>query len=336
MRTARTCSCGMRTAARRGRPATSRAAPSRTPTRWSSARIASRSPAVDGTIATTLEIAVSAEDDAEVRRVSVSNLGARVREIELTSYAEIVLATPAADAAHPAFSKLFVQTEFVPEIGALLATRRRRSPGEPEVFAAHLAVVEGDRVGPIALRDRPRALPRPRADAPHGALRDRRTARSRARWAPCSIPIFSLRCRVQDPAGSHGARRVLDARRAVAQRGARPRRQAPGPGGVPARGHAGVDAGPGPAPPSRGRSGRGAPVPASRQPRALLGSGAAARLRGARAQRAGTLGALGARNLRRPADRPGPDRRSRGPRAAPAAAPRPRVLADEAACRSTS
>ncbi len=98
-----------------------------------------------------------------MRRVSISNLGSRVREIELTSYAEIVLAPPAADAAHPAFSKLFVQTEFVPEIGALLATRRRRSPGEPEVWAAHLAVVEGERVGALHHRDRPRALPRPRA-----------------------------------------------------------------------------------------------------------------------------------------------------------------------------
>ena len=64
---------------------------------------------------------------------------------------------PAADAAHPAFSKLFVQTEFVPEIGALLATRRRRSPGEPEVFAAHLAVVEGERVGRCTTRPTARA-----------------------------------------------------------------------------------------------------------------------------------------------------------------------------------
>ena len=68
----------------------------------------------DGAIATTLEVVVSPEDDAEVRRVSISNLGTQTREIELTSYAEIVLAPPAADAAHPAFSNLFVQTEFFP------------------------------------------------------------------------------------------------------------------------------------------------------------------------------------------------------------------------------
>ena len=92
-----------------------------------------------------MEVLVSAEDDAEVRRVSITNTGSRAREIELTSYAELVLAPQAADIAHPAFSKLFVQTEY-------LAERRRapgdaaapRSPNEPEVWAAHLAVVDGE------------------------------------------------------------------------------------------------------------------------------------------------------------------------------------------------
>jgi cyclic beta-1,2-glucan synthetase len=155
----------------------------------------------DGTIATTLEIGVSAEDDAEVRRVSVSNLGLRVREIELTSYAEIVLAPSTADAAHPAFSKLFVQTEFVPEMGALLATRRRRSPDEQEVFASHLAVVEGERVGPVQYEtDRARFL---------GRGRTLRSALSVVDGQPLAgtlgavlDPIFSLRCRVRIPPGA--------------------------------------------------------------------------------------------------------------------------------------
>jgi cyclic beta-1,2-glucan synthetase len=155
----------------------------------------------DGSIATTLEIGVSAEDDAEVRRVSISNLGARTREIELTSYAEIVLAPSAADAAHPAFSKLFVQTEFVPDIGVLLATRRRRSPGDPEVFAAHLAVVEGERVGPLQHEtDRARFL---------GRGRTLRSALSVMDGQPLAgtvgavlDPIFSLRCRVRVPPGA--------------------------------------------------------------------------------------------------------------------------------------
>ena len=59
----------------------------------------------DGAITTALEVLVSPEDDAEVRRVSITNLDVRDRELEVTSYAELVLATAAADAAHPAFSK---------------------------------------------------------------------------------------------------------------------------------------------------------------------------------------------------------------------------------------
>jgi cyclic beta-1,2-glucan synthetase len=101
----------------------------------------------DGDLTTSLQVLVSAEDDAEVRRVSISNLGDRPREIEVTSYAELVLSPQAADVAHPAFSKLFIETEHLGALGALLATRRRRTLTEPEVWAAHLAVVDGVAVG---------------------------------------------------------------------------------------------------------------------------------------------------------------------------------------------
>ncbi|MGZ8497979.1 MAG: GH36-type glycosyl hydrolase domain-containing protein [Candidatus Binatia bacterium] len=118
----------------------------------------------DGAIGTTVEIVVSPEHDAEVRRVSLTNLGARSRDIELTSYAEIVLATPAADAAHPAFSNLFVQTEFSAELGAVLATRRPRSQSEAEVWAVHVVVTKGETVGELQYEtDRARFLGRGRA-----------------------------------------------------------------------------------------------------------------------------------------------------------------------------
>ena len=80
----------------------------------------------DGALTTIMDVVVSSEDDAEVRRVSITNNGSRIREIEITSYAELVLAPQASDVAHPAFSKLFVETEFLSDVGALLATRRRR------------------------------------------------------------------------------------------------------------------------------------------------------------------------------------------------------------------
>jgi len=152
----------------------------------------------DGTITTTLEVAVSSEDDAEVRRVSITNLGSRVREIELTSYAEIVLAPHAADDAHPAFSKLFVETAFVADTGAILATRRLRSPGDPQAWAAHLAVVEGETIGDVQFEtDRMRFL---------GRGRGIRTPLAMVPGSPLSNtvgavldPIFSLRVHVRVP-----------------------------------------------------------------------------------------------------------------------------------------
>ncbi|HLD68007.1 MAG TPA: glucoamylase family protein, partial [Pseudomonas sp.] len=98
----------------------------------------------DGQLTTSLEVLVSGEDDGEVRRVSLVNCGRQAREIELISYAEVVLTSPATDNAHPAFAKLFVITEYLAEFGALLATRRPRAHGEAQVWAAHFAVVEGE------------------------------------------------------------------------------------------------------------------------------------------------------------------------------------------------
>lgn len=115
----------------------------------------------DGDWSTTLEVVVSSEDDAEVRRISVTNMGTEVRDLEVTSYAELSLAPQAADVAHPAFANLFVQTEFVPECGALLATRRRRSDDDAAVWAAQVVVVEGDTVGDLQYEtDRARFLGR--------------------------------------------------------------------------------------------------------------------------------------------------------------------------------
>jgi len=113
----------------------------------------------DSGITTTLKIVVSPEDDAEVRHLSITNTSGRLQDIEVTSYCELVLALPAADASHPAFSKLFVQTEYVARLGALLATRRKRSPGDPDIWVAHQAVVEGEELGALEIEtDRARFL----------------------------------------------------------------------------------------------------------------------------------------------------------------------------------
>jgi cyclic beta-1,2-glucan synthetase len=115
----------------------------------------------DGPIRTIMEIMVSPEEDAEVRRLSLTNEGRGVREIELTSYSEVVLSPPAADSAHPAFSKMFVQTEFVAEGGALLATRRPRDPGQAQPWMVHFNSLDGEAIGGLQFEtDRARFIGR--------------------------------------------------------------------------------------------------------------------------------------------------------------------------------
>ena len=96
------------------------------------------------------EISVSPEDDVELRRVRITNRRPVKRDIELTSYAEVVMATQAADAAHPAFSNLFVQTEFKRDSSAILCTRRARSQEEKAPWLLHLMVGQGGQQGDIS------------------------------------------------------------------------------------------------------------------------------------------------------------------------------------------
>ncbi|WP_231382128.1 GH36-type glycosyl hydrolase domain-containing protein [Sphingobium indicum] len=150
----------------------------------------------DGDLHTTLEVVVSTEDDAEVRRLTLANNGRRPREIEVTSYAEIAIAPQAADAAHPVFSKLFVETEYVARLGAILATRRRRSPDEPEIWAAHHSVASNEGVGKAEFEtDRARFLGRGLGVRTPASVIDGRLL-SRATGAVLD-PVFVLRRRVR-------------------------------------------------------------------------------------------------------------------------------------------
>jgi cyclic beta-1,2-glucan glucanotransferase len=149
----------------------------------------------DGSLTTTLDILVSGEDDGEVRRISLTNSGRRPREIELTTYAEVVLTTPAADNAHPAFAKLFVQTEYLAEFGALIAARRPRSPQEPQVWAAHFAVVEGEVIAdPQYESDRARFIGRGRTVGTATSIVDGRALSNTV--GTVLDPVFSLRQRI--------------------------------------------------------------------------------------------------------------------------------------------
>jgi len=124
-----------------------------------------------GQIETHTDIVVSPEDDIELRRVRITNRSRQRRQIELTSYAEVVIAPAAADALHPAFSNLFVQTELLPERRAILCTRRPRSHDERPPWMFHLMVVRGEQASaPSFETDRLRFIGRTRSPAAPLAL----------------------------------------------------------------------------------------------------------------------------------------------------------------------
>ncbi len=98
---------------------------------------------VDNEFDANVTVAVGSADDVELRRLCVTNVSARPRTLSVTSFAEIALAVPATDAAHPAFSKLFVETEIDGELDAIFATRRPSTPDEARLWFFHEAVVHG-------------------------------------------------------------------------------------------------------------------------------------------------------------------------------------------------
>ena len=154
----------------------------------------------DGHMHTQLEVIVSHEDDAEVRRVLVTNQGDRSRDIEFTSYQELALASPAADASHPAFSKMFVQTEYVGDSGILLAHRRPRDPTEVSLWAAQVCVAEGIMIGAQQYEtDRAQFIGRGRSLRDPLAVMDARPLSNTS--GTVLDPILSLRRRVRIPPG---------------------------------------------------------------------------------------------------------------------------------------
>ncbi len=283
-------------------------------------------------LSTTLEIVVSPEDDAELRRLTITNLEDRAREIDVTSYAEVVLAPQAADEAHPAFSNLFVETEFVPGLGTLLASRRPRSADEPRVWLAHLIALEEEPLGALQFEsDRARFL---------GRGRGVRTALAVVGGEPLSNtagtvldPIVSLRQRVAI-AGRGTAHLVFTTlvaqSREEALAAAEKYRQR---GDLRAGKLAGLDPGPGPAAPPADHPGRGAPLPASGQSPALRRSLLACGASGAGEEPRRSVRALGLRHLRRPSDRAGGDRDGGGTGGREAARAGARVLVPEGNCR---
>ena len=142
------------------------------------------------------EIVVSPEDDIELRRTRITNRSRTRRTIELTSYAEVVLAPPLADALHPAFSKLFVQTELLQGLQAIACTRRPRSADEHVPWMCHLLAVHDADIDAISYEtDRARFIGRGRNLAQPQVL-DREQAQLSNSAGSVLDPIVAIRCRI--------------------------------------------------------------------------------------------------------------------------------------------
>jgi cyclic beta-1,2-glucan synthetase len=129
----------------------------------------------DDQIETYTQISVSPEDDIELRRMTLRNRCETRRTIEVTSYAEVVLATQAQDESHPAFSNLFVQTELIRERQAIYCTRRPRSAEEQPPWMTHMMAVRGATLGESSYEtDRMRFVGRHRTLASPAALEGKR------------------------------------------------------------------------------------------------------------------------------------------------------------------
>lgn len=149
----------------------------------------------EGNIETNTEVFVSAEDNTEIRRVSIHNHSSSKRIVELTSYMEVVLTQPESDTAHPAFSKLFVKTEYISDFNGLLAVRRKRDDVKQTVWGYHTVSTNGSIQGNIEFETdrsqfigRNRSLANPKAMEPDQPLSNS--------VGPVLDPVFSIRIRV--------------------------------------------------------------------------------------------------------------------------------------------
>jgi cyclic beta-1,2-glucan synthetase len=137
-----------------------------------------------------MDVVIAAEDSVEVRRLTITNRTLRKRQLELTSYVELSLAPHKADVAHPAFAKIFVETEALGE-DALIAHRRPRSPEDPPVWAAHLLL--GASSGIQHETDRSIFLGRGNNVSSPDSLREDLSGST----GTVLDPIFSLRCSLE-------------------------------------------------------------------------------------------------------------------------------------------
>ncbi|HEJ9094514.1 TPA: glucoamylase family protein [Serratia odorifera] len=148
-----------------------------------------------GSLQIKTQVVVSPEDDIELRRLTLINRGKQTRTLEVTTYAEVVLAPANNDLAHPAFSNLFVQTELLPEQEAILCHRRPREPKDKSPWLLHMMTVQGQGSQTSFETDRAKFLGRGRSPASPQVMHQSEPLSNTA--GPVIDPIIAIRQRVQ-------------------------------------------------------------------------------------------------------------------------------------------
>ena len=163
-----------------------------------------------GELETLLEVAVSPDNNAEIRQLRIINHSDQTKYIEVTSYAEVSLAKPAADLAHPAFQKLFIETEFIEDEAALIARRRPRDSEQKADWAVQVLAVPSENVSKIrhetsrqAFLGRRRSVRSPQfvEGSERNAVNQSKSANEGTTGAVLD-PIFSLSCQLEIPPGA--------------------------------------------------------------------------------------------------------------------------------------
>ena len=152
-------------------------------------------------ITSTMEVTVAPDDPVEIRRIHLHNNLGDTRDLRLTSYGEVILSPQAADTRHPAFNKLFIESEFIPELDLQIFKRRPRSNQETPIYMGHMLVAQGNHSGIRHEADRYQFLGRNQSSRSPAALTSQQylTGTSGATLDP----IFSLGQEIRlEPHGS--------------------------------------------------------------------------------------------------------------------------------------
>ncbi|HET6256340.1 MAG TPA: glucoamylase family protein [Puia sp.] len=158
----------------------------------------------DGEVSTVMTIAVSPEDDVEMRRIILTNNGTTERLLEITSYTEVVLTSQLEDEWNPIFSNLFIETEIVRELNAIFAHRRPRPAIKHLPWLFHFMQPYGAQVRSVSYEtDRAKFIGRHHSAADPQAMQ-LSSGLTETQGAVLD-PILAIRCLIELPPGGQAS-----------------------------------------------------------------------------------------------------------------------------------